>query len=81
MVLDLPHGVESLTNAELDEFLVERGLMPDELSRPQKVRWAQDWLQLATDPSIVPSVYLLFSACNVCTTIPSEPRQDSAHIV
>jgi hypothetical protein len=71
LVIGLPEGVNSLTDQELSEFLEERGIHPKGLSREQQLRWAHDWLEMAKDPSIVPSVYLLFAACNLNAKIPS----------
>lgn len=81
MVLALPGGIDDLTDEELDEYLMERGLIPDDLTRPQKVTWAKDWLKLSKDPSIVPSIYLLFSACNVNSAIPNETAHVSTNLV
>lgn len=72
LVLEMPKLAEQLTDEELDEFIEERGMSTEGLTRAQKLRWASDWLAMAKDASIVPATYLLFAAANTkATSIPS----------
>lgn len=71
LVLNLPNVEHDLTDVELDEFLTERGMTAEGLTREQQLKWASDWLTMAKDPSIVPSVYLLFAAANTHGKIPN----------
>lgn len=75
MVMALPDGPASLSDAELEEFLDERGFHPEHVPREQQLVWAKDWLSLAEDPSVVPSLYILFAASNFkITPNPTAPQ-------
>lgn len=74
LVMDLPNAELDLNDAELEEFLIERGMTAEGLTREQQLKWASDWLTMAKDPSIVPSVYLLFAAANTHGKIPNHSQ-------
>lgn len=65
MILESQKGIKGLTEAELKEFLDERGLDPELMTPEQRMRCAQDWMEMARDSSIVPSVFMLYAAANL----------------
>jgi len=70
MVLDSPNGIKSLAEDEIKEFLDERGINPELLTQAQQMRCAHDWIEMARDASVVPAVYMLYSAANLNSKIP-----------
>ena len=70
MVVALPEGPNSLSDTELAEFLNERGFHADDVSREKQLKLAHDWLHLAQDSSVVPSLFILFAASNLNADVP-----------